>query len=99
MAEKESRSPLFKLFADLSAPWCSGVKRMAAFYIDTNEKLAKGAIDLQKRATAWVKDTPWAPLFEAQETLARQFVEGSASLTRSLWGTEKEGEAAKGAEG
>ena len=98
MAEKESRSPLFQLFSDLGAPWCSSAKKMVASYIDIGERVAKGAIDLQKQATAWAKDTPWAPLFEVQNTLARQFVEGSASLARSLWRIEKEEEAEKRAE-
>lgn len=98
MAEKENRFPSFKLFSELSAPWCSGAKKMAAWYIDTGEKLAESALGFQEKATSWAKDTPWAPLFETQNALARQFVEGSASLARSLWQIEKEGEAEKRAE-
>jgi hypothetical protein len=62
-----------------------GVKKAAAWYIETSEKLANQALELQERATGWAKDTPFAPLFEAQNSLARKFVERSANAARTLW--------------
>ena len=62
-----------------------GAKKAAAWYIDTSEKFAQQAIDLQERATGWAKETPLAPLFEAQNSIARKLVERSASAVRNLW--------------
>jgi hypothetical protein len=62
-----------------------GVKKAAAWYIETSEKLANQAIELQERATGWAKDTPLGPLFEAQQSIARRFVERSANAARTLW--------------
>jgi hypothetical protein len=62
-----------------------GVKKAAAWYIETSEKLANQALELQEKATGWAKDTPFAPWFEAQHSLARKFVERSADAARSLW--------------
>ena len=62
-----------------------GVKKAAAWYIETSEKLANQALELQEKATGWAKDTPFAPLFEAQTSLARKFVERSANAARTLW--------------
>ena len=62
-----------------------GVKKAAAWYIETGEKLANQALELQEKATGWAKDTPFAPLFEAQHSIARKFVERSAHAARTLW--------------
>ena len=37
-------------------------KKVAAWYIDTSEKVAKQAIDFQASATKWAKETPLAPI-------------------------------------
>jgi hypothetical protein len=66
-----------------------GVKKAAAWYIETSEKLANQALEFQERATGWAKDTPFAPLFEAQNSLARKFVERSANAARTLWQIEQ----------
>src|SRR5262249_37286409 len=65
-----------------------GVKKPAAWYIETSEKLANQALEFQERATGWAKDTPFAPLFEAQHSMARKFVERSAQAARTLWQIE-----------
>jgi hypothetical protein len=65
-----------------------GMKKAAAWYIETSEKFANQAIELQERATGWAKDTPFAPLFEAQNSLARKFVERSVNAARTLWQIE-----------
>ena len=91
MADRESRSSMMsQSYADLTTPWRTGMKEMVARYVDTSEKLAKGALDFQERATTWAKGTPWASLFETQHTMASRFVESWASLTRKLWDIEKE---------
>ena len=62
-----------------------GVKKAAAWYIETSEKLANQALELQEKATGWAKDTPFASLFEAQTSFARKVVERSAHAARTLW--------------
>src|SRR5208282_3120845 len=49
------------------------------------EKVAKQAIDFQASATQWAKETPLAPIFDAQLEYGKKFVERSASAARSLW--------------
>ena len=94
MAEKEPRVPFTQLFSELSSHWYGAAKALTAWYIDTNEQLAKRALDFQERATSWAKDTPLAPFFTAQHDMVRQFVEGSAGIARRLWQIER-GEGAK----
>jgi hypothetical protein len=62
-----------------------GVKKIAAWYIEKSESLAKQAIELQEKRTEWAKETLLAPMFEAQSSIARKFVECSASAVRNLW--------------
>jgi hypothetical protein len=64
-------------------------RRMAALYIDTGEELARGALEIQARATEWAKDTPFAPWFEAQDVISRRLVELSVSGARRLWQIEE----------
>ena len=61
------------------------VKKVAAWYIDTNEKLANEAIKMQQTATGWAKDTPLAPVFEAQQEFSKRFVQRSAEVARRIW--------------
>lgn len=65
-----------------------GAKTVAAWYIDTSEKVAKQAIEFQESATKWAKETPLAPIFEAQIEYGKKFVERSANAARSLWRLE-----------
>jgi len=85
MEEKESGSTVenFNLF-DIER-----VKKLAAWYIDTSEKVAKRAIDFQASATRWAKETPLAPIFDAQIEYGKKLVERSASAARSLWRLEE----------
>ena len=62
-----------------------GAKKFAGWYIDTNERIAKGVIDIQASLTGWAKDTPLAPIFEAQQEFGRRVVERSADAARQLW--------------
>lgn len=84
---KEASESVLGGFSKLSETFFSleGAKKAAAWYIDTSEKFAQQAIDLQERATGWAKETPLAPLFEAQNSIARKLVERSVSAARNLW--------------
>src|SRR5579862_3283007 len=65
-----------------------GIKKMAAWYIDTSEKVANGVLDYQASATEWAKSTALAPIFEAQHDLGSKFVKRSAEVARKLWQLE-----------
>jgi len=84
---KTARDGMFETFSKMSETLLSldGAKKAAAWYIDASEKFAKRAIEMQEKATGWAKETPFAPLIEAQNSIARKFVERSASAARNLW--------------
>lgn len=84
MAEKETRSGIVENFPSLENA-VEGAKKFAAWYIDTSEKLANDALDFQAAATEWAKETPFAPIFSAQNEFGRRIVERSANAARSLW--------------
>jgi hypothetical protein len=84
MAEKG----MFEAFSKFSEyPFMSveGAKKAAAWYIDTSEKFATQALDMQEKVAGWIKETPFAPVMEAQQKLARKLLERSVSTARSLW--------------
>jgi len=83
----DNREGVFEGFGRINESVFSldGVKKAAAWYIETSEKLANQALELQEKATGWAKDTPFAPLFEAQHSIARKLVERSATAARTLW--------------
>lgn len=83
--------PFFQSFSTLNIDWWKGTKQMAAWYIDTAEKLAREMLDSQEKALNWAQDTLWAPLFQSQTTLAHRWVEGSANLVRRFWQIEQGG--------
>ncbi len=87
MSEKFSGEKAFESFTKLGESFFSvdGVKKAAAWYIETSEKLAHQAIELSEKGTSWAKETPLAPLFEAQTSMAKKFIERSASAARNLW--------------
>jgi hypothetical protein len=88
MAEKENGS-MFEGLSGMSQVFTvEGAKKFAAWYIDTSEKVAKQAIDFQASATKWAKETPLAPIFDAQIEYGKKFVERSATAARSLWRLE-----------
>ena len=80
--EKQNGSAFQNLFS------VKGAKKVAAWYIDTSEKFARQAIDFQESATKWAKETPLAPIFDAQIEYGKKFVERSANAARSLWRLE-----------
>jgi hypothetical protein len=88
MSEKENGSMFEGLTSMGSLFTVEGAKKFAAWYIDTSEKVAKQAIDFQASATQWAKETPLAPIFDAQIEYGKKFVERSASAARSLWRLE-----------
>jgi hypothetical protein len=83
----ENKESMFEGFTKMNESVFSleGVKKAAAWYIETGEKLANQALELQEKATGWAKDTPFASIFEAQHSFARKMVERSANAARSLW--------------
>ena len=83
----DTRENVFESFSKMndSVFNLEGVKKAAAWYIETSEKFANQALELQEKATSWAKDTPFAALFEAQQSIARKFVERSAHAARTLW--------------
>jgi len=82
MAEKENGSMFEGMYSNLLS--VEGAKKFAAWYIDTTEKVAKQAIDFQASATQWAKETPLAPIFDAQIEYNKKFVERSANAARSI---------------
>ena len=90
MAEKENgNGSMFEGLSSMGNVFTvEGAKKFAAWYIDTSEKVAKQAITFQESATKWAKETPLAPIFEAQVEYGKKFVERSASAARSLWRLE-----------
>jgi hypothetical protein len=86
-AEKEPLSGVFETVNEVREKYFSfdGAKKFAAWYIDTNEKIANQVLDFQASATAWAKETPFAPIFEAQHEFGKKMVERSAEAARSLW--------------
>jgi hypothetical protein len=59
-------------------------KKIAGLYIDTGEKLANDILDFQATATGWAKETPLAPILQAQADFARKLVKQSAEVARNL---------------
>src|ERR1700730_14338605 len=86
MSEKEQRG-VYEGFSRMAEACLTpdSAKKAAAWYIDTTEKLATQALDLQPKATEWAKETPIYPFIEAQQTIGRKLVEQSVSTARSLW--------------
>ena len=76
--------------ADLGSQFFSpdGLKKVAAWYIDTSEKVANGVLDYQANASEWAKSTALAPIFEAQHDLGTNFVKRSAEVARKLFQIE-----------
>lgn len=86
MAETET-SATSRLFPDLGASWMNSdeIKKVAEWYIDSNEKIAKRALGYYEQATEWTKNTAIAPIIEAQKSFASQMIEGSTQMARGLW--------------
>ncbi len=87
MADKETRENVFETFNKLGESLLSldGAKKAAAWYIGASEKMATQALEMQEKVTGWAKETPLAPLFEAQHNFARKLIERSATAARNLW--------------
>jgi hypothetical protein len=93
MAENtQATNPFAKVFSEMAAPWCGTLKQAVAQYLESSEKWAEQALELNEQATTWAKDTPFAPLFETQRSLARQIMESSTTLARQLWQIEARAE-------
>ena len=87
---KERAEKVTEKLAGLGSQFFSadGLKKVAAWYIDTSEKVANGVLDYQAGATEWAKSTSLAPIFAAQYDLGTKFVKRSAEVARKLWQIE-----------
>jgi hypothetical protein len=72
------------LLYELTEMSYSAAKKLTTYSIDATESFAKGAIEVQRWASGWAKDTV-APLLEEQQDIAREFVERSGDVARRLW--------------
>ena len=84
-------NPFTKAFGDMNlsnSPFMAPMKEMAERYIDTSEKWANQALDMSEKTTAWANETPIAPMFEAQRSLAKQVLGSSTTLARQMWKIE-----------
>jgi len=88
-AKKETFASMANV-SELNTSFQKNAKRIAAWYIDTTENLAKEGLSLREKTTGWAKDTPLAAIFEAQNSMAQQLVENSASFARKLFQLDKE---------
>jgi hypothetical protein len=88
---EKGENEIFKNASELGRTLFSleGPKKLAAFYIESGEKLAKQALDFQAKATEWAKDTPLAVVFAAQNSMGRKLVELSTGTARRPWRIEE----------
>jgi hypothetical protein len=63
-------------------------RKVAALWIDNNEKAVDLALKLQAKATEWSRNTMFAPIFDMQNSIARSYVEMSAKTARRFWQLE-----------
>ena len=91
MEDKENASTgLFEGFSDVTKTLFSpeSAKKVAALWIDSSEKAAEQALKLQAKATEWSRNTMLAPIFEMQNSIARDYVEITAEAARRFWQLE-----------
>ena len=81
----EENNPFVKLLSEMNAPLCGPWKQAAAQYLATSEEWAQKALEWNEKMTAWAKETPIAPLFETQRSIASQMVENSIAVARRFW--------------
>jgi hypothetical protein len=88
---ENGENEIFKNVSELGRMLFSleGPKKLAAFYIESGEKLAKQTLDFQAKSTEWAKNTPLAVVFAAQNSMGRKFVECSIGTARRLWRIEE----------
>jgi hypothetical protein len=87
-AKKEALSAMDNM-SDLNASFQKNAKRIAAWYIDTVENLAREGLTLREKSMSWAKDTPLAAVIEAQNAMAQQLVENSVSFARTIFQIDK----------
>ena len=93
-AKKESLSAIANM-SEMSESFQKNYKKIAAWYIDTVENLAKEGLTLREKSMVWAKDTPLAAVIEAQNSMAQQLVENSLSFARTIFQIDKEEEKLK----
>ena len=91
MDDKENASSgLFEGLSEATKTLFSSesARKIAALWIDSGEKVATQALEFQTKATEWSKNTIFAPIFEMQNSIARDYVELSAKTARRFWQLE-----------
>src|SRR6266478_6034602 len=91
MDDKENAtSGLFEGLSEVTKTLFSSesARKIAALWIDNGEKVATQALEFQTKATEWSRNTMFAPIFEMQNSIARNYVELSAKTARRFWQLE-----------
>jgi hypothetical protein len=91
MDDKENASStLFEGLSEATSTLFSpeSARKIAALWLDSGEKVANQALEFQAKATEWSKNTIFAPIFEIQNSIARDYVELSAKTARRFWQLE-----------
>jgi len=91
MDDKENASStLFEGLSEATSTLFSpeSARKIAALWLDSGEKVANQALEFQAKATEWSKNTIFAPIFEMQNSIARDYVELSAKTARRFWQLE-----------
>ena len=82
-------NPFLKMMGEANVPFSTSVKQIVTQSIESGEKWIGQAFALNEKATEWAKDTPLAPVFETQRSVARQVFASSTALARQLWQLEQ----------
>ena len=77
-------NPFVKMMGDMKVPLSEPVKEMAAKSLDSGEKWARQAVEMNEKATEWAKDMPFASVFETQRSFAIQWIDSSTAIARRL---------------
>lgn len=85
-------NPFLKMLGGMNAPLGGPMKEMAAKSLESGEKWARQAVEMNEKATEWAKDTPLASVFETQRSFALRLIDSSATLVRQMWQLEAEAE-------
>ena len=84
----EQYSFMIRFFSGVTDSWYEAARKAASYYVDLGEEFAKGAVELQKETTDFLKDA--SPLLEEQNNITREFVERSTEVARKLLQVQRE---------
>ncbi len=87
-------NPFVKMMSEMNMPFSESMKQMVVQSLESGEKWANRAFEMNEQATEWAQDTPFVSIFETQRSFARHIFDSSATLTRQLWQLEPKAEEA-----